>query len=157
MVNGGGGGEIGLLRGPVEDAERGRLVALAAEGVEELLRSEVGREVVGEGVVVLRGGEGDGGEVIGGGGSVGEEERRWVVVRGVRERPGEALEAGRESHCGLLTTDGMQNGQARSCRSKEEDERESGFRSRAWTKKKRTKRSVYEVDDTGSDGIMYGA
>lgn len=89
---------MGLLRGPVEDAKRGRLVVLAAERVEELLWSEVGREEVGEVVAGLRGGEGDGGEVIRGGGSPGEEERRWVGVGGVRERPREALEAGRESH-----------------------------------------------------------
>ncbi|PON37470.1 hypothetical protein PanWU01x14_320010 [Parasponia andersonii] len=44
VVNGGSGGEIGLLGGPVEDAESRGFVVLATEGVEKLLRGEVGRE-----------------------------------------------------------------------------------------------------------------
>lgn len=54
LVHGGVGGEIGLLAGPVEEAERRGLVVLAAEGIEELLRSEVRRKVV----VVVGGGRG---------------------------------------------------------------------------------------------------
>lgn len=50
LVDGGAGGEAGLLGGPVEEAKGGRLVVLAAEGVEELLGSEVVREGVGGGI-----------------------------------------------------------------------------------------------------------
>jgi hypothetical protein len=47
LVDSGIGLEIGLLGGPFEEAERRRLVVLAAEGVEKLLGSEVLREVMG--------------------------------------------------------------------------------------------------------------
>lgn len=44
VVEGGRGGEVGLARRPFEEAEGGRLVVLAAEGIEELSGGEVGRE-----------------------------------------------------------------------------------------------------------------
>lgn len=65
-------GEIGLLGGPIEEAESGGLVGLTAEGVEELRRSEVRGESSG-----VRGGEADGGRRSSRCGREGERER-WV-------------------------------------------------------------------------------